>query len=318
MRSMLIHPEFDPVALNLGGIRVHWYGVMYLLAFLMAWGLGTWRAKDRFRGWTRRDMDDVVFYVALGIILGGRLGYVLFYAPAAFLKDPAMLFQVWQGGMSFHGGLLGTMFAMWLFARRRNWGFFQVADFVAPLVPLGLGAGRIGNFINGNLWGLPSDLPWAMVFPRVDEVARHPSQLYEALLEGLILFAIVWLFSRRPRPLMSVSALFLLGYGVFRFLVEFVRVPDEHIGYLAFDWLTIGHLLTLPMIIFGGLLLWLAYRNNEYPKPLPEAHADDVPAAAETMASSDAKAAAEPSRSAGRAKSKGRKRRSGSKRKNRR
>ena len=160
---MLSHPEFDPVALDLGGLRVHWYGVMYLLAFLMGWVLGTWRTRDGFRGWTRRDMDDVMVYVALGIIVGGRVGYVLFYAPGQFLSNPLILFQVWQGGMSFHGGLLGTILAMWLFARRRQWRFFQVADFIAPLVPLGLGAGRVGNFINGNLWGKPSELPWAMV-----------------------------------------------------------------------------------------------------------------------------------------------------------
>lgn len=282
MPAMLTYPQIDPVALELGSLKIHWYGVMYLIAFLAGWALGTWRCKDAFRGWQRRHMDDVLFYVALGIIIGGRLGYVAFYAPGQFLSDPSMLFKVWQGGMSFHGGLLGTMFAMWWFARRRGWAFFKVADFIAPLVPIGLGAGRVGNFINGNLWGKPTDGPWGMVFPSeaAGDVARHPSQLYEAFLEGAVLFIILWWFSRRPRPMMSVSGLFLLGYGVFRFAVEFVRVPDAHIGYLAFDWFTMGHLLTLPMVLGGLALLWLAYRRGEMPEAAQEVDGDAVAATA--------------------------------------
>ena len=262
---MLIHPDIDPVAIQLGGLRIHWYGIMYLVAFGGGWALGQLRTKDAFRGWQSRDMDDVLFYAALGIIFGGRLGYVFFYAPGQFLADPLMMIRVWQGGMSFHGGLVGTIVAMALFARRRGWAFFKVADFIAPLVPLGLGAGRIGNFINGNLWGKESSLPWAMVFPgaAAGGVPRHPAQLYEALLEGVVLLVILWWFSRRSRPAMTVSGLFLLGYGAFRFMIELVRVPDAHLGYLAFDWVTMGQVLTVPMILCGaGLLIW-GYRLDD-------------------------------------------------------
>jgi phosphatidylglycerol:prolipoprotein diacylglycerol transferase len=259
---MIAFPDINPVALELGPVKIHWYGLMYLLGFGTAWWLGRVRARDPRRDWSAAAMDDLLFYLALGVIVGGRLGYVLFYDLSRFVNDPSLILRIWQGGMSFHGGLLGVMIAMWWFARTRGRRFFAVADFVAPLVPPGIAFGRIGNFINGNLWGGPSDLPWAMVFPdpRAGGVARHPSQLYQALLEGLALFVIVWIYSRHPRPTMAVSGVFLTGYGIFRFAVEFIRVPDGHIGYLAFDWLTMGQVLSAPMIIAGVILVWLAYR----------------------------------------------------------
>ncbi len=258
---MLTYPEIDAVAFRIGPISIYWYGIMYLIGFGGGWWLGRRRARDVWRGWRGEQVDDLVFYIVLGVLLGGRLGYVFFYDFGGFLANPVSLFKVWQGGMSFHGGLIGVMFAMWYFARRRETTFFHVADFVAPLVPIGLGAGRVGNFINGRLWGKETDLPWGMVFPdpRAGGVPRHPSQLYEVLLEGVVLFIVLWLFSRRPRPVMAVSALFLLLYGVFRFAVEFVRVPDAQYGYLAFGWVTMGQLLSLPMILAGAFLLWYAY-----------------------------------------------------------
>ncbi len=267
--AMLVHPDFDPVALALGPVKVHWYGLMYLVAFAFGWWLGRVRARDVWRGWSRDDVDDVLFYVVLGVVVGGRFGYMLFYDFDRLLAEPLSLFMVWRGGMSFHGGLIGVMAAMWWFARSRGRGFFEVADFVAPLVPSGLAAGRLGNFINGRLWGSPSDLPWAMVFhdPRAGGVPRHPSQLYEALLEGVVLFAVLWWFTRRPRPAMAASAVFLIGYGVARTLVEFVRVPDAHLGYLAFGWVTMGQVLTLPMIAAGIGLAVMAAVRREPPVP---------------------------------------------------
>ena len=263
--SMLVHPNFDPVAIALGPVQIHWYGLMYLLAFAAGWWLGRVRARDAWRGWSRDDVGDVLFWVALGVIAGGRLGYMLFYDLDRVLASPLSVFAVWHGGMSFHGGLIGVLIAMWWFARSRGRGFFDVADFIAPLVPLGIAAGRFGNFINGRLWGTPSDLPWAMVFhdPRAGDVARHPSQLYEALLEGVVLFAVLWWFTRRPRPAMAASGVFLVGYGVARTVVEFVRVPDTHIGYLAFGWVTMGLVLTLPMLAAGVVLAIRATRRSE-------------------------------------------------------
>jgi phosphatidylglycerol:prolipoprotein diacylglycerol transferase len=259
---MIAFPDIDPVAFQIGPVKVHWYGLMYLFGFGAGWMLGRIRAKDPWRNWTAAAVDDLLFYLALGTIVGGRLGYVLFYDLGRFADDPSMILRIWQGGMSFHGGLIGVLIGMWWFARSRGRTFFQVADFVAPFVPPGIFFGRLGNFINGNLWGGPSDLPWAMVFPdpRAGGVARHPSQLYEALLEGVALFVILMIYSRKPRPTMAVSGAFLLGYGVFRFIIEFVRVPDEHIGYLAFDWVTMGQVLSAPMIILGATFVWLAYR----------------------------------------------------------
>lgn len=258
---MLSYPNIDPVALSLGPVKVHWYGIMYLIAFLGGWWLARVRARDEWRGFVARDADDLLFYIACGVIAGGRLGYMIFYDFERILGDPMAILRVWQGGMSFHGGLIGVLIAMALFARKTRRTFFQVTDFMAPFAAPGLGLGRLGNFINGNLWGQPSDVPWAMVFPSpaAGGVPRHPTQLYEFALEGVALFVIVWLFSRRQRPVMAVSGVFLIGYSVFRFGVEFLRVPDAHIGYLAFDWFTMGQLLTLPMFLFGILLMWMAY-----------------------------------------------------------
>ena len=272
---MLTYPHIDPIAVSIGPLQVHWYGLMYLLGFAISWGLGRWRASRPGSGWTAEMVDDLIFYCVIGVVVGGRLGYMLFYGFDQILANPLNLFKVWEGGMSFHGGLLGVFAAMWLFGRRLGLTFFQVGDFLAPLVPHGLFLGRIGNFINGELWGHRTDLPWGMrlpceAFPRqcADQPAGtllspavHASQLYEAALEGLILFLILWIFSSRPRPTMAVSGLFLLLYGVFRFLVELVRVPDAHLGYLAFDWLTMGQILSAPMILFGATLLLLAYRR---------------------------------------------------------
>ncbi len=258
---MLQYPQIDPVAISLGPLNVHWYGLMYLVGLGGGWWLATRRARRPGAVMNEQQVGDLVFWVALGVILGGRLGYVLFYNFDQFLQQPLSLFAVWEGGMAFHGGLIGVILAMLLFARKQGLRFFQVADFVAPLVPIGLGAGRIGNFINGELWGRATDLPWAMQFPGAGEVYRHPSQLYQFALEGVVLFALLWWFSSRPRPLMAVSGLFLAGYGSFRILVEFVREPDAHLGYLAFDWLTMGQLLSLPMVVAGvGLMIW-GYRH---------------------------------------------------------
>ncbi len=254
--------DFDRVAFSVFGWPIHWYGLMYLIGILSAWGLGRYRARRPNSGWTAQQVDDMVFYGALGVILGGRLGYILFYNFSVFIADPLMIFRVWQGGMSFHGGLLGVLVALWLFNRKYQKGYWNIVDFAAPMIPLGLGAGRIGNFINAELWGKPTDLPWGMIFPAAGPQPRHPTPLYEALLEGLALFVIVWLYSSRPRPTMAVSGVFAIGYSLFRMVVEFFRLPDSHIGYLAFGWLTMGMLLSLPLLAIGILLLVLAYRRQ--------------------------------------------------------
>jgi phosphatidylglycerol:prolipoprotein diacylglycerol transferase len=224
--------------------------------------LGRRRAQRPASGWTEQQIGDLIFYGALGAVLGGRIGYVLFYDLSAYIAEPLRVFKVWEGGMSFHGGLIGVLVAMTLYSRHINKAFFEVMDFLAPLVPIGLGAGRIGNFINGELWGKVSEVPWAMVFPTGGPLPRHPSQLYEAFLEGLVLFTILWVFSRKPRPRMAVSGLFLLCYGLFRFAVEFVRMPDAQLGYLALGWVTMGQILSTPLIIGGAGLLWWAYRKK--------------------------------------------------------
>jgi phosphatidylglycerol:prolipoprotein diacylglycerol transferase len=260
---MLTYPDISPVAISLGPVAIHWYGLTYLFGFVAVWVLGRLRARQPGSGWESEEIADMLFYGALGVILGGRVGYMFFYHFDLLLDDPLALFRIWQGGMSFHGGMLGVLLAMWLYGRKTGRSFFQVTDFMAPFVPIGLGAGRIGNFINGELWGRPTDLPWGMVFPFVDNQPRHPSMLYEAFLEGLVLFIILWVYSAKPRPLRAVSGAFLLGYGVFRFGVEFVRQPDAHIGFLAFGWLTEGQLLSAPMILFGIYLLIAAYRSRE-------------------------------------------------------
>ncbi|MEZ0232355.1 MAG: prolipoprotein diacylglyceryl transferase [Methylophilaceae bacterium] len=248
---MLIHPQIDPVAIHIGPFGIHWYGLMYLIGFMSLLLLGKLRIRNTpALGWKESDIDDLLFYGALGVILGGRLGYVVFYQPAYYLSHPLEILFLWQGGMSFHGGFLGVLTAMIFFARKTGKRWLNVMDFVAPLVPIGLGAGRMGNFINGELWGRASDMPWAMVFPRVDSIARHPSQLYEFLLEGIVLFTVLWLYSRKPRPLGAVSALFLIGYGSFRFLVEFTREPDSFLGVLALG-MSMGQWLSLPMVLVG-------------------------------------------------------------------
>lgn len=260
---MLQHPQFDPVAISLGPLKIHWYGLTYLFGFVAGWWLGRLRARKPWSPLNEDQVGDMLFYIALGVILGGRFGYVVFYNFDVFIADPLWLLRVWEGGMSFHGGLLGVMLGLWWYGRKVGCGFWRMADFVAPLVPVGLGAGRIGNFINGELWGKPTDVPWGMVFPQApDALARHPSQLYQFALEGVLFFAILWWFSSRPRPRMAVSGLFLVCYGVFRFLVEFVRQPDPQLGYLAFDWLTMGQVLSFPMILAGAGLMVLAYRRG--------------------------------------------------------
>ena len=259
---MLPYPQIDPVAIALGPLKIHWYGLMYLVGIGGAWLLASRRLKDFDPTWSKEKLSDLVFWVAMGVILGGRLGYALFYDLSAYLADPLKILRVWEGGMSFHGGLIGVMLATWLFGRRNGKSFFQLMDFIAPLVPIGLGAGRIGNFINAELWGKVTDVPWAMVFPNGGPDPRHPSQLYQFALEGVALFVILWLYSRKPRPTMAVSGLFAICYGMFRFIVEFVRVPDAQLGYLAWNWLTMGQVLCLPMILGGiGLMVW-AHRRQ--------------------------------------------------------
>lgn len=259
---MLTYPHIDPIAVHIGSGGIHWYGLMYLLGFGAGYGLALLRARRSDGLWNGDMVSDLVFYVALGVIVGGRLGYVLFYGLPRFLNDPLWALRVWEGGMSFHGGLLGVLIAMGVFARQYKKNWWDVMDFVAPLVPPGIFFGRIGNFIGGELWGRPvshPDFPLAMIFPHVDALPRHPSQLYEAALEGLLLFAVLWWFSRRPRPRMAVSAVFALGYGLARFTVEFFREPDADKGFIFFNWMTMGQILTTPLVLGGLLLLALAY-----------------------------------------------------------
>ncbi len=262
---MIPYPSFDPVAFSvgpigpLGTIRVHWYGIMYLVGFAVAWWLARLRARRPGSSWKPGDVDDLIFFSALGVILGGRLGWVIVYGHDVLADDPLAIFKVWQGGMSFHGGLAGVMIALAIFARRRRRAVADVFDFTAPLPALGLFAGRVGNFINGELWGKTTDVPWGFL---VNGEVRHASQLYEAALEGLALFTILWLYTAKPRPRLAPSGLFLAGYAVFRFVVEFVRVPDENMGYLAWNWLTTGQLLSIPMFIAGVAMLVYAYRRG--------------------------------------------------------
>ncbi|WP_300450610.1 prolipoprotein diacylglyceryl transferase [Accumulibacter sp.] len=264
---MLIHPQFDPVALSLGPLSVHWYGLMYLLAFFQFWWLGRRRITSHpqlsLAGWTLRQLDDLLFFGVLGVIIGGRLGQVLFYEPAYYLAHPLQIFAVWKGGMSFHGGFLGVLVAMALYARRNSRNWLEITDFIAPLVPLGLAAGRIGNFINGELWGRPADssLPWAMIFPHVDALPRHPSQIYQAGLEGLLLFLVLWLYSRRARPRGAVSGMFLIGYGALRWLAEYFRAPDDGIFGLS-TAISMGQWLSLPMVLCGIVFVVAAYRQR--------------------------------------------------------
>ena len=251
----------DPVIADLGFVKVYWYGVMYLLAFLSAYLLARYRIKSEVL-WNTKHVDDLIFYGALGAVLGGRLGYLLFYNWSVFISNPLTFFNFQNGGMSFHGGFLGVLLAMVIFNKKYQFTFFQTTDFIAPLIPLGLGFGRIGNYINGELWGRVTDSSWGILAPDQSGLweKRFPTQLYEAFLEGFVLFCILWLFSNKKQQVMATSSLFLILYGIFRFIIEFVRAPDSHIGYLAFDWLTMGQLLSIPMIFIGIYLLIKSYR----------------------------------------------------------
>ncbi len=258
--AYLTHPQFDPVAISIGPLSIHWYGLMYLLAFVLFVLLGRLHAKQLPQAsWTNQAIDDLLFYGALGVVLGGRLGYVLFYKAGYYLSHPLEIFALWQGGMSFHGGLLGVLVAMALYGRKHGRTFFEVTDFIAPLVPLGLAAGRMGNFINGELVGRITDVPWAMIFPRTDYFPRHPSQLYQFSCEGLLLFVLLWWYAAKPRPRAAVSAVFLMGYGSARFLAEFGREPDDFLG-LLFGNLSMGQWLSLPMILAGVAM----YRYSQH------------------------------------------------------
>ena len=257
---MIQFPDIDPIAFRLGPLAIRWYGISYVVGIMLGWWLLLRRAAQSATGWTSDAVGDVVFYAALGLILGGRIGYVLFYNFPVYAQHPLDIFKVWEGGMSFHGGLIGGLLALYLWGRSNGRTFLEVIDFLAPVVPVGLFCGRIANFINGELWGAPTSLPWGVVFPdpRAGGIPRHPSQLYEAGLEGLCLFAILWFFSRRPRPQGAVAGLFLLGYACARIFVEFFREPDPQLGYLAWGWLTMGQVLSLPMGLIG---LWLLLRG---------------------------------------------------------
>ncbi len=261
---MLLHPGFDPIAISIGPLQIHWYGLMYLIGFTLFYILGLWRTRDTWRGINKTELEDLLFLGMMGVIVGGRLGYVLFYQPSYYFAHPIEIFFVWQGGMSAHGGFVGVILAILWFAWKREKNPLQVGDFVAPLVPLGFCAGRIGNFINGELWGrvVSEDLPWGMIFPQSgDWLARHPSQLYEAFLEGVLLFIVCWFYSRKPRPVGFVSGIFLSGYGLGRFVVEFFREPDSFLGLQALS-LSQGQWLSVPLIVAGiGMILW-AYREN--------------------------------------------------------
>jgi len=262
---MLVHPAIDPVALQLGPVAIHWYGLTYLAAFVLFVVLGRLRLKHepfaslREPAWTARDVEDILFLGVLGVVAGGRIGYCVFYQPGYYLQHPLEVFAVWQGGMSFHGGLIGVLLAMVWFARSRGRPWLQVMDFVAPCVPTGLAAGRAGNFLNGELWGRVADpsLPWGMVFRGAGDLPRHPSQVYQFLLEGLLLFVLLWLYARKPRATGQVSAMFLLGYGVFRFIAEFFREPDAHLGLLSLG-MSMGQWLCVPMILGGLVMAWFS------------------------------------------------------------
>jgi len=256
---MIPYPGFNPIAFSIGPVKVHWYGIMYLLGFGAGWALARSRAAKPGSTWKSQDVDDLIFFAMLGVIAGGRVGYVLFYGLSFWAKDPWYPFKIWDGGMSFHGGLLGVIAAVSLFAWRRRRNVADVLDFTVPLPGLGLFFGRIGNFINGELWGKVTTVPWGF---NVNGEVRHASQLYEAVFEGLVLFTIIWIFTARPRPRLAPSGLFLIIYGIVRFSIEFVRVPDEHIGYLAGGWLTEGQVLSIPMVLVGVALMAYAYRTR--------------------------------------------------------
>ena len=261
---MLVHPQFDPVIFSLGPLAVRWYGLMYVIGFIAVVVLGKLRVREGLgHGLAEKDVDDMLIYGVVGTILGGRLGYILFYKLEHYVAHPGEILQIWAGGMSFHGGFLGVLagIAVFCWVRKKRW--ITTMDFIAPLTPIGLGAGRLGNFINGELPGRPTDLPWGMWFPQVDHerIARHPSQLYQLALEGVALFVLLWLFSKKPRPAGAVSGLFLVGYGTFRFIAEFARAPDDFLGLLALN-LSMGQWLSLPMILAGALMMLWAYNRK--------------------------------------------------------
>ncbi len=265
---MLVHPQFDPVALQIGPVAIHWYGLMYLIGFALVWLAGRWRINHGKTDLSLRDLEDIIFYGVIGVIAGGRLGYVLFYKPAEYLQNPVEIFYLWQGGMSFHGGLVGVIVVLLLLARQKGKTLLDLGDFIAPMIPLGLATGRLGNFINAELWGRPTDLPWGMVFPLLgDNISRHPSQLYEMALEGFLLLAVVWWFARKPRATGQVSAVFLMGYGFLRFLAEYTREPDAFLGPVLGS-LTMGQILSVPMVALGALIYYRATnRRHHEPKP---------------------------------------------------
>lgn len=252
---MIVHPNFDPVALSIGPLSIHWYGLMYLCGLAAGLVLGQYRARHSRSGWQQDEVIDLVFYIAIGVLVGGRLGYVLFYKLSFYLSSPLDIIAIWDGGMSFHGGLIGVLAALWRYALKTKRDLLTVADFLAPLIAPGLFFGRIGNFVNQELWGRATDVPWGVLFYTAPDFPRHPSQLYEALLEGLVLFIIVWWYSSKQRSPGKISGVFLLGYGAFRFFVEFYRQPDSHLGTVALDWMTMGQILSIPMICLGLFLL---------------------------------------------------------------
>ncbi|MBN1684616.1 MAG: prolipoprotein diacylglyceryl transferase [Gammaproteobacteria bacterium] len=263
---MLTYPHINPVILDIvGPLKIRWYGIMYLLGFLLAFGLALIRVKKSNGEWTKNQVIDLFFFLVLGVIIGGRLGYMLFYGFSDFVHHPWIIFQVWQGGMSFHGGLLGVLLMMGWWAHRNQKHFIDVTDFIAPLAPVGLAAGRLGNFINDELWGRVTHVPWGMIFPTGGPLPRHPSQIYEFLLEGILLFIILWFFSKTKRPRGAVSGLFLIGYGCARFFCEFFRQPDPQLGFIAFNWLTMGQLLCVPMIL-GGIYLLIKKKRIAEPQ----------------------------------------------------
>lgn len=261
----MIHHNFDPIAISIGPFPIRWYGLMYILGAGTAWFLGNYRLKynsNKFLVINQEQFLDLALYVVFGLLLGARIGYMVFYQTAAFIAKPWEVVYLWQGGMSFHGGFIGALIAIIIYCYKFKQDFFVLADFVVPLVPPALFFGRMGNFINGELWGKVTDVPWGVVFPTGGPLPRHPSQLYEGFLEGIMLFIILWFFSKRTVPRMATTGMFLVGYGLFRSAVEFCRVPDQHMGYLALNWLTMGQLLSLPMVIFGVIFLVIAYSKN--------------------------------------------------------
>lgn len=259
---MLMYPHIDPIAFKLGPLKVHWYGLMYLLSFIIGWFLLKYRVKKFDLAWNSDKILDLVFYSALGVVLGGRIGYIVFYNFLFYFHHPLKVFEVWDGGMSFHGGMLGVMLALWLWCLRYKEKFLFVTDLIAPIVPIGLAAGRIGNFINGELWGRVTSVPWGMIYPKAGPLPRHPSEIYEFLLEGVTLFLILWFYSAKRPPRMAVSGAFLLFYGCFRFFCEFFRQPDPQLGFVAFGWMTRGQELSIPMILFGIFFMFLAYAKK--------------------------------------------------------